>query len=245
MDYRVEYVPGFTGTHGPIPFDDPWWKVLLIIIAIILTLAAAASAAADLANRSDDVVIGEVTRSRLDDLVDAAVVRLNGNRTLTAAIFSILDAEAGEENEVPVNTLGTTIDTAGGTMSNAEIAAAIAAFVADPTDPVTQAGVRVFKSGARTGLTFGRMRGVEPSTRDDDDDGVADRTFQNQIIIEEDPAFPNGVSDSGDSGSLWIHLDTMRIVGLNHAGNRTANTAIANRIEDVMDVTDGVGIRFA
>jgi hypothetical protein len=234
VDYRVEYAPAFAGKFGPIPFDDPWWKIVLAIIALLLSLGAAASAAADLANHSDDVVIGEVTRSVLDDLVDAAVVTLNGNRSLSASIFSYLDAESGEDNVVPVTSLGGRIDTTGGTMTNAEITAAIAAFNANPTDPAALAGVRVFKSGARTGLTFGQMFAVQPSSRDDDDDGVSDRTFQNQVIIQQDPAFPNGVSDGGDSGSLWLHLDTRRVVALNHAGNRDNNTAIGSRIEDVM-----------
>jgi hypothetical protein len=242
VDYRVEYDPAFTGRFGPLPFDDPWWKVLLAIIAIILSIAAAVSAAADLANKSDDVVIGEVTRTLMDDLVDAAVAELNGNRGLTGAMFSYLDAEAGEANTVPLIALGARIDTAGLTMSNAEIDAAIAAFNDDPTDPEAQAGVRVFKSGARTGLTFGRMQRVGPVNRDDDGDGVGDTLFQNQLFIEEDPAFPNGVSNSGDSGSLWIHVPTLRVVALNHAGSRENNTAMGNRIEDVMN---RMGIRFA
>jgi hypothetical protein len=242
VDYRVDYRSPFAGQYGPIPFDDPWWKVVLAIIAIILALGAAASAAADLANGSNDVVIGEVTRSVLDNLVDAAVVRLNGNRSLTGAIFSYLDAATGEQNTVPLVGLGGLIDTPGTIMTNAEITAAIAAFNANPTDPTAAANVRVFKSGARTGLTFGRLSSVGPSTRDDDDDGVADRTFQNQVIIVADPTMPNGVSDSGDSGSLWIHTSTLSVVALNHAGNRTANTAIASRIEDVMSA---MGVRFS
>ena len=68
VDYQVDYRPPFGGQFGPIPFDDPWWKILLIIIAIILTLAAAASSSADLANRSDEAVIGTLTRSVLNAL---------------------------------------------------------------------------------------------------------------------------------------------------------------------------------
>ena len=242
IDYRVDYVPPFTGQFGPLPYDDPWWKVVLAIVAIILTLAAAASAAADLANRSDDVVIGQVTRSVLLDaggLVDASVVRLNGNRGLRPAIFSYLDAATGELNTVPVDSIDGIIDTAGATMTNVQIAAAIAAFTANPLDPAAQAGVRVFKSGARTGLTFGRMAAVEPLNRNDD--GVT-RTFVNQVRIDEDPAFPNGVSNSGDSGSLWVHVGSRAVVALNHAGYRPSNTAWGSRIEDVMNL---LGIRFA
>ena len=242
VDYRVEYRQSFDGQYGPIPYDDPWWKILLAIIAVILSLAAAGSAAADLANKSDDVVIGEVTRSVLDALVDAAVAELNGNRALTPAMFSYLDAESGEANETPLTALGAIIDTPGAVMTNDEIAAAITAFNTNPDDPDARSGVRVFKSGARTGLTFGVMDRVAPSSRDDYDDLFSDRTFQNQVFIRDDPDSSNGVSNSGDSGSLWLHRDTLRVVCLNHAGNRTNNTAIGSRIEDVMS---RLNIRFA
>src|SRR5262249_51864431 len=155
---------------------------------------AAASSAADLANRSDDVVIGEVTRTLLDTLVDAAVVKLNGKRSLTPAMFTVLDAATGEANTVPVVALDGKIDLPGTTMTNAEITAAIAAFLANPAAPTAAANVRVFKSGARTGLTFGRIRSVSAFNRDDDDDGIGERPFVSQVIIEQDPTMPNGVS---------------------------------------------------
>ncbi|MCZ7663199.1 MAG: hypothetical protein M5U22_09870 [Thermoleophilia bacterium] len=242
VDYRIDYHPDFAGQHGPLPFDDPWWKLLLMLIALLLGLGAAASAAADLANRSEDVVIGQVARSVLLDAggtVDAAVVLLNGRRSLSAALFSYLDAATGEVNTAPVVALDGLIDTAGTNLTNTQIAAAIAAFAANPADAAAQAGVRVFKSGARTGLTFGRMTAVEPLTRDDD--GTT-RTFVNQVRIEEDPTLPNGVSNSGDSGSLWLHLASRSVVALNHAGSRDTNTAWGSRIEDVMTQ---MGIRFA
>ena len=245
LDYRIDYHPSFTGQYGPIPFDDPWWKILLIIIAILLSLGSAASAAADLANRSDDVVIGQVTRSVLTEvgnLVDASVVTLNGNRGLTSAIFSYLDAASGEVSTTPVNSLGSIIDTPGTTLSNADIDARIAAYDAAPTDPNALAGVRVFKSGARTGLTFGIMTDVRDMVRNDHD-GVT-RTFIDQVFIEEDPDNPMDVGNSGDSGSLWIHLDTLRIAALNHAGptDPPNDHAYGSRIEDVMNEMD---IRFA
>jgi hypothetical protein len=104
VDYRINYNPAFTGHYGPIPYDDPWWKVVLAIIAILLTIAAIVSAAADLANKSDDALIGTVERAVLNVIhdetdvpttitsamtgnVDAAIVRLNGNRGLTTRFF--------------------------------------------------------------------------------------------------------------------------------------------------------------
>ena len=117
VDYTIDYANPFTGQYGPIPFQDPWWKLLLIIIAIILTIAAAVSGGSDLVNKSDDAVIGTLTRSVLNALknqpttnpaptdagsVDAAVVTLNGKRGLTPAIFSVLDAATGEAVTTPI-----------------------------------------------------------------------------------------------------------------------------------------------
>ena len=45
VDYTIDYANPFSGQYGPIPFQDPWWKLLLIIIAIILSIAAAVWAA--------------------------------------------------------------------------------------------------------------------------------------------------------------------------------------------------------
>ncbi|KAF7174315.1 hypothetical protein CNMCM5623_006926 [Aspergillus felis] len=117
IDYSVEYNQPFHGQFGPIPFQDPWWKILLVIIAILLTIAEAVSGGADLANSSDSAVIGTVTRSVLNALktqptanttstdpgsVDAAVVTLNGRRGLTPAIFTVLDAASDEASANPI-----------------------------------------------------------------------------------------------------------------------------------------------
>jgi hypothetical protein len=37
--------PAFAGTHGDLPFSDPWWKILAIIIAIIAAIVAIVAAA--------------------------------------------------------------------------------------------------------------------------------------------------------------------------------------------------------
>ncbi len=37
--------PAYAGTHGELPFSDPWWKILAIIIAIIAALVAIIAAA--------------------------------------------------------------------------------------------------------------------------------------------------------------------------------------------------------
>lgn len=267
IDYRVDYDASWPGQHGPIPFDDPWWKCLLIIIAIILTLAAAASAAADLANRSDDVVIGQIERALFNPFdteadanaalaadpefatLDAALVLLNGNRSLTPALFSFLDAASGELNEIPVVALGGRVDAPGSFVTNAQIDQILQDLADRPDDPAAKEAVRLWKSGARTGVTYAVLKDVVPvrSRCDaDDPDDCGDEAnivyFTNQLAIGEDPDQPMGVSNSGDSGSLWLQRGTNAVVGLNHAGSREANTATANRIEDVVSQ---LGIRFA
>jgi hypothetical protein len=37
--------PAYAGTHGELPFSDPWWKILAIIVAIVAALVAIVAAA--------------------------------------------------------------------------------------------------------------------------------------------------------------------------------------------------------
>ncbi|KAN0069051.1 hypothetical protein V8E54_012680 [Elaphomyces granulatus] len=37
--------PSYSGTHGPLPFNDPWWKVLLMLLAAALSAIASKVAA--------------------------------------------------------------------------------------------------------------------------------------------------------------------------------------------------------
>ena len=262
IDYSVNYNQPFPDKFGPIPYDDPWWKVVLAIIAIILTIAAIVSATSDLANRSDDVVIGQLTRSVLNPFdseedaenfldnnegnlaqgsVDAAVVRLNGNRGLTTSIFSYLDAASNEDNTTPISSLNGRINTPGNFLTNVELDQIFENLRIDPNNPAFQNAARVFKSGARTGLTHALMTGITPIAPRRREDGGLD-FFVNQIDLEvADEADPQTVSNSGDSGSLWIQRDTNAIVALNHAGC-TRFDATASRIEDVVNA---LGIRFA
>ena len=258
IDYTIDYNQPFAGQHGPIPYEDPWWKVLLMIIAIILTIAAAASAAADLANRSNDTVIGQVARAVLnapetppdaaaisaDDpgSVDAAVVRLNGNRSLTGSIFSYLDAHSNEDNTDAVNNLDGLIHTNGDIVTNAEINQLFQDLADNPGDPTLMAQLQVFKSGARTGTTKATLvAGIDTICHRRKDDGGT-YFFINQLdIVDRGGA---EVSNSGDSGSLWLIEDAggnHRIIGLNHAGCTNLD-AYASRIEDVLNA---LNIRFA
>lgn len=264
FEYVVDYRPDFEGQYGPIPYDDPWWKVLLLIVAAILALAAFLSAASDLANGSADTVIGTVTRSVNNALtgatapapppaaamgsVDAAVVTLNGSRGLTPALFSYLDAAADEANTAPIVALGGRIDTPGTFLTNAQIATLFADLAAAPPGSpaaAAAAALRVFKSGARTGVTNATMASILP---------VAPRTdgttifFLNQVRLVLDPSAPVArIGRPGDSGSLWLQMGTNAVAGLNHAGctdpttTPPTNFADMSRIEDVLTT---MGVRF-
>ncbi|KAF2276478.1 uncharacterized protein EI97DRAFT_458404 [Westerdykella ornata] len=47
-------IPPYGGTHGPLPFEDPWWKVILCLIALALEIAGAVEAV----NAGGDASIG-------------------------------------------------------------------------------------------------------------------------------------------------------------------------------------------
>ena len=256
VDYAIDYHPPFAGQFGPIPFDDPWWKVLLIIIAIILSLAAGASSVADLANHSDDVVIGTLTRSILnaqsaepavqplpDDpgSIDAAVVTLNGDRALTTAVFSTLDAQSGEfYTTTPIVALDSRIDTPGTILTNAQINTIFQNLADNPADPAAQAAVRAYKTGARSGVALGVLSSLDPvAPRNDDGTTVY---FLNQVVFTQDGDTTDALSCPGDSGSLWFQQGTNAVIALNHASPGTGLSATACRIEDVMTQ---LGIRFA
>ncbi|QGN00136.1 hypothetical protein [Methylocystis parvus] len=255
VDYAVEYANPYSGQFGPIPFQDPWWKILLIIIAIILTIAAAVSGGSDLVNKSDDAVIGTLTRSVLNALktqppnppasdpgsVDAAVVTLNGNRALTAAMFTVLDAASDEASTTPIETLGGKIDTPGTFLTNAQLTAVFQNLADNPGDPAAQDALRAFKSGSRSGTSSGLlMSGIAPVKPRTEEDGST-VFFVNQLVFSPDET-GNALSCPGDSGSLWFQKSSLAVIGLNHAGHEDGSDAIACRIEDVLTA---MGIRFA
>jgi hypothetical protein len=222
FEYTVEGVP-FTGTTGPIPFQDPWWKLLLVIVAFILSIAAALSDASDVAYHDDDIVIGTLERWQQND-VDAAVTKLNGKRGAPSPdATEALDAHSDETVTTPIVALDGNINIDGNFLSGAEISAAIAAG---------GDAAKVFKSGARSGTTRGIMQSLTtPYTRSEDG------TVFNlpQIPIVEDPAFNQPTSEHGDSGSVWVQTSSMRLVGLNHSGGPgdSGLNAIASQIADV------------
>jgi hypothetical protein len=235
--------------------------VLLIILAILLTLAAWASSAADLTDRADSVVIGTLTRSVLNALtampatspgpsdpgsIDAAVATLNGRRTLTPAVFSLLDAQSGEFfTATPIVALDGRVDATGTFLTNAQINDLLQNLADNPSDPAAQDALRVYKSGARSGLGMGRMTmaSLVPVAPRHDHDG-ATLFLLNQLRIIQDADTSDALSCAGDSGSLWLQLGTNAIIALNHGGasDESGTSALACRIEDVINQ---LGIRFA
>ncbi|HYC92445.1 MAG TPA: hypothetical protein VEO54_24780 [Thermoanaerobaculia bacterium] len=221
--FSYEVIPSdpFDGQYGPIPFQDPWWKVLLLIIAVILLLAAILSEASNVAYHDEDLVIGSLGRFQQTD-VDAALSVLDTDRA--TSFLQVLDAQSDEFNLSPEVALDGTIPLTGTIMPKAEVLG----LLADPTTPV--ASLQVFKSGATTGLTHGLMTGITGSfTRSDD--GTAFNIPQ--LNIGPDPAFGENVSQPGDSGSVWIHRATRRPVALHHSGSDSPDSAVASFLEDV------------
>lgn len=89
-----------------------------------------------------------------------------------------------------------------------------------PQAPVV--GMGVIKSGARTGVTEGRI--VKVGT--------------NRVVIHPPIGAPSGfeLSAQGDSGALWIERESGAPVALHRSGNRsgTRESAIASPIPEVL-----------
>jgi endonuclease G len=96
-------------------------------------------------------------------------------------------------------------------------------------------GMELAKSGRRTGVTFGVVRGVEGAARMTY--GSVERVIRKVVSIE--PRRPaEEVSASGDSGSLWLERASSRAVGLHFAGGNFPETGLALDIREVLDRLD-------
>jgi hypothetical protein len=250
ISYRIEHRNGFEGQFAPAPYDAVFWKGLLMVTSAVVSAGVSAAVSAELAALGDAAAIGTVKRAVLNALaaapatppaatadgsVDAAVVALDKSRGLPGVLFSLLDAAADEPNAVSVSSLGGRIDLSGVIVGNTELSAILAAAATDPE------GLQVFKSGATTGVTRGVLQALVPVTARASGGKVS--YFLNQLTIAPDPAAPaaNGeIVAAGDSGALWVHWRTGRIVALQHAS--VGGLAVATRIGDVMKA---LNIRFA
>src|SRR5205823_1526144 len=153
FDYAVEIGGGFTGQHGPLAFQDPWWKVVLLIIALIAWLVGfieqIVAAKTGWGNEGDHPrKIGTVGASNRTS-TDACIIELDGSRP---ALQKVVDAITGEPNNQPIIGLDTLIP----------IDPQIALPSLASADVV---GHHVYKSGSRTGLTHGIISAIGPFTQ--------------------------------------------------------------------------------
>ncbi|MFW9801794.1 MAG: hypothetical protein ACFFFC_04040 [Candidatus Thorarchaeota archaeon] len=234
--YTLQCTP-YEGVHSPLPFQDPWWKVLLLVIAIVLLIAGMISEGADLAYQDEDLIIGSLEEWQRHD-IDAALTRLNDHRTLPIPFLQYLDAQNGEVSTIPVEpvgapTLGGVVSLPGEVMTKQEIIDILAFGTRDDK--------RVFKTGARTGLTHALIDGLSPWS-DARDDGTMFTI--DQVHFARDPDNNMPISRKGDSGSVWIHKNSMKLVALNHSGSKdeSGNSAWGSLIEDIVSK---LGIRFS
>ena len=222
FSYTVIPKNAFEGQYGPIPFEDPWWKVLLLIIAAILLLAGMLSEAADVAFQDEDLVIGTLGRIQRDD-IDAALCVLDTDRAL--AFRQTLDAQSNEDFQNAVTSLDGNIGLNGPVMTRAELDVIM-------TLPATDTQRKVHKSGARTGVTHAIMTGFAPR-------GHSKSTWTiDQLTLQTDPDFNEPVSRGGDSGSIWVHTDTLRPIALHHSGTDDDTLGRASLLEDVQRIMD-------
>jgi len=94
-----------------------------------------------------------------------------------------------------------------------------------------QVGTEVIKSGRTTGVTRGRVTGVEGTARMPYS-GVY-RRIRNVMTI--DPRRGPYVSAGGDSGSFWLDEETMNVVGLHFAGSDRPERALAIDMQPILD----------
>jgi len=94
-------------------------------------------------------------------------------------------------------------------------------------------GMEVIKSGRTTGVTYGRVTGVE-GTFGGYFGGVYGY-IRNVMTIVPRPDMEPIVSAGGDSGSLWLEEETMHAVGLHFVGNDEPEYAQAMDMQPILD----------
>lgn len=107
-------------------------------------------------------------------------------------------------------------------------------FALGPVRGVTQPGLgmQVVKSGRRTGVTYGRVTGVEGIAQISY--GRLDRIIR-QVVTVDPRSNIEEVSGPGDSGALWLEAATMRAVGLHFAGSDSPERALALDLQSALN----------
>jgi len=103
-----------------------------------------------------------------------------------------------------------------------------------PARGVTQPrlGMQVVKSGRRTGITYGRVTGVEGIAQIGY--GRLDRLIRQVVTIDQRSNIEE-VSGPGDSGAIWLDTATMQAVGLHFAGSNSPERALALDMQSVLN----------
>lgn len=206
FEYRLDYKHPFPGQHGPLAFQDPWWKVVLIILAVLLAIG---SLIADYVGAAEDTQyhIGKiVAKGGIDSNADCALSDLNGSRGVD---LGMLDAQGDDVNNgSPISALDTIIQIDRSDNGDLGIQDAVLGNV-------------VWKSGGTSGTTRGVVDDIAQSTSIDYDgnefiSGV--HSFTNQVGVAQIIGMEQPLSQGGDSGSVWIDMASGRPVALNFAG---------------------------
>lgn len=232
FDYRIEPNPAYTGQHGPLAFEDPWWKVILILLAILLEIASLVYDYVE-AGQDPRFIIGKIVRNGDANTngVDCAVCNLNGSRSVD---LGELDAQSDDANNaLPIEGLGNIIQIDRTDNGDFGIQDAVVGNV-------------VWKSGGRSGTTRGVVNVTNfafPLTYDTEDTISGTVNYSNQVLVTQIVGMEQPTSQAGDSGSVWVDMGSRRAVALNFAGDGT--DAGANGVGNPMKaVIDQLNIRF-
>lgn len=103
---------------------------------------------------------------------------------------------------------------------------------------VAQLGMDVVKSGRTTGVTRGRVTGVE-GTQKMNYGAIGNRLIRDVVTVG--PLGSGEVSLPGDSGSLWLDDASRKVVGLHFAGNVAGQPEEALMI-DISSILDALQV---
>ncbi|TLG71877.1 hypothetical protein [Methylocystis sp. B8] len=218
FDYKIEPNPAYLGQFGPLPFEDPWWKVILIIIAVLLAIASVVYDYIE-AGQDPKFIIGKIRRvgDANANHIDCAVCDLNGSRGVN---LGQEDAQSDDVNNgSPIEGLGNIIQLDRTDNGDFGIQDAVLGNV-------------VWKSGGRSGTTRGVVNSITFATNvnyDTEDTISGVINYVNQVHVTQIVGMEQPLSQAGDSGSVWVDMASKRPVALNFAG-------------DLSDAgTDGIG----
>lgn len=232
FDYRVEPNPAYTGQFGPLPYQDPWWKLVLLIIAILLAIASLIYDYVE-AGQDPKFIIGKILRNgdANANQIDCAVCDLNGSRSTD---LGELDAQNDDiNNGSPIEGLGNIIQLDRTDNGDFGIQDAVLGNV-------------VWKSGSRSATTRGTVNSIAFSTNvtyDTEDTISGTINFTNQVQISQIAGMEQPLSQGGDSGSVWVDMASKRPVALNFAGD-LADAGTEGVGNPIRAVVNQLNIRF-